>query len=76
MTIAPLDLRLAHFGLAVRGFSRPEVASFLNEAADAYEQTLRDTDRLRQEATAGSGIALGFGPGLMAETFAFRLAGC
>ncbi len=52
MTIAPLDLRLAQFGLAVRGFSRPEVASFLNQAADAYEQTLRDTDRLRQEVGA------------------------
>jgi cell division initiation protein len=36
-------------GSAVRGFNRAEVASFLNEAADDYEQALRDTDRLRQE---------------------------
>jgi cell division initiation protein len=49
MNIAPLDLRRARFGSAVRGFNRPEVVSFLNEAADSYEQALRDTDRLRQE---------------------------
>ena len=49
MKIAPLDLRSARFGSAVRGFNRTEVTSFLNEAADDYEQAIRDTDRLRQE---------------------------
>ena len=48
MNIAPLDLRRARVGSAVRGFDRPEVASFLNEAADGYEQAIRDADRLRQ----------------------------
>ncbi len=33
-------------------------------------------DRMRSQARAGSGVALGFGPGLMAEAFAFRLGGC
>ena len=49
MKIAPLDLRRARFGAAVRGFNRAEVTSFLNEDADDYEQANRDTDRLRQE---------------------------
>ena len=49
MNIAPLDLRRARFSSAVREFNRPEVVSFLNEAANGYEQALRDTDRLRQE---------------------------
>ena len=49
MKIAPLDLRRARFGSAVRGFNRTEVASFLNEVADGYEQAIREADRLRQE---------------------------
>ena len=49
MKIAPLDLRRARFGSAVRGFNRAEVSGFLNEAADGYEQAIRDTDRLQQE---------------------------
>ena len=52
MRIAPQDMRRARFGSAVRGFNRPEVLSFLDEVADGYEQTLRDTDRLRQEVGA------------------------
>jgi len=31
-------------------------------------------DRMRREGQAGRGVALGFGPGLMAEAVAFRLA--
>ena len=49
MKIAPLDLRRARFGSSVRGFNRTEVVSFLNEAADGYEQALRDAARLRRE---------------------------
>ena len=52
MKIAPLDLRRARFGSAVRGFDRPEVLRFLEEVADGYEGALRDTDRLRQEVGA------------------------
>jgi len=33
-------------------------------------------DRLRHDGQVDTGIALGFGPGLMAEAFAFRLDGC
>ncbi len=49
MKIAPLDLRRARFGSSMRGFNRTEVVSFLNEAADGYEQALRDTARLQRE---------------------------
>ena len=49
MKIAPLDLRRAKFGAAVRGFNRGEVTSFLSEAADGFERAIRHTDRMRQE---------------------------
>ena len=49
MKIAPLDLRRARFGSAVLGFSRAEAVSFVNMAADGYEQAIRDADRLRQQ---------------------------
>jgi len=49
--VSPLDIRQAKFGTAMRGFERNEVTSFLIEAADGYEQALRDNDRLRQEIT-------------------------
>jgi cell division initiation protein len=47
--VSPLDMRQAKFGTAMRGFERSEVTSFLIEAADGYEQALRENDRLRQE---------------------------
>jgi cell division initiation protein len=47
--VSPLDLRQAKFGTAMRGFDRSAVTSFLIEAADGYEQALRESDRLRQE---------------------------
>lgn len=49
MKVTPLDLRQTQFGTAMRGYDKQEVRSFLNEAADAYEQVLRDLDRVRQE---------------------------
>ncbi|MCL4847041.1 MAG: DivIVA domain-containing protein [Acidobacteria bacterium] len=49
MKVTPLDLRQTQFGTAMRGYDKQEVRGFLNEAADAYEQVLRDLDRLRQE---------------------------
>ncbi len=33
-------------------------------------------DRIRRRDHCGTGVALGFGPGLMAEAFAFRVDGC
>ena len=47
--VSPLEMRQAKFGTAMRGFERSEVTAFLLEAADGYEQALRDNDRLRQE---------------------------
>ena len=48
-TVSPLDLRQARFRTSIRGFDRAEVAAFLLEAAEGYEQALRENDRLRQE---------------------------
>ena len=47
--VSPLDMRQAKFSTSMRGFDRTEVTTFLTEAADSYEQSLRETDRLRQE---------------------------
>jgi cell division initiation protein len=47
--VSPLDMRQAKFGSSMRGFDRSEVTTFLTEAADSYERSLRETDRLRQE---------------------------
>ena len=48
-TVTPLDVRQAKFGTAMRGFDRSEVTTFLLEAAEGYEQALRENDRLRQD---------------------------
>ena len=45
----PLDVRQAKFNTAMRGYEKAEVNSFLLEAADGYEQALRENDRLRQD---------------------------
>lgn len=50
MNVSPLDLRQQRFRTAMRGFDRVEVTSFLIAVADDYEQALRETDRLRQDA--------------------------
>jgi len=47
--VSPLEMRQAKFGTVMRGFERSEVTAFLLEAADGYEQALRENDRLRQE---------------------------
>jgi cell division initiation protein len=47
--VSPLDMRQAKFGTTMRGFDRNEVTTFLQEAAEGYEQALRENDRLRQE---------------------------
>jgi cell division initiation protein len=49
LTVTPLDLRQAKFNSAMRGFDRAEVTAFLLEAADGYEQAMRENDRLRQD---------------------------
>jgi cell division initiation protein len=47
--ITPLDMRQHHFKMVMRGFDRTEVVAFLTEAADDYEQALREIDRLRSD---------------------------
>jgi len=49
--VSPIDMRQAKFATAMRGFDRQEVTAFLQEAAEGYEQSLRENDRLRQEIT-------------------------
>jgi cell division initiation protein len=49
LSVTPLDLRQAKFGTTMRGFDKTEVTAFLLEAADGFEQALRDNDRLRQD---------------------------
>jgi cell division initiation protein len=45
----PLDVRQAKFNSAMRGYEKAEVNAFLLEAADGYEQALRENERLRQD---------------------------
>jgi cell division initiation protein len=49
--ISPLDLRQPRFKRTMRGYDRTEVVAFLTEAADDYEQALREIDRLRTDLT-------------------------
>jgi cell division initiation protein len=49
LPVTPLDVRQAKFTISMRGFDRQEVANFLVEAAEGYDQALRDNERLRQE---------------------------
>ncbi|MGE3274623.1 MAG: DivIVA domain-containing protein [Vicinamibacterales bacterium] len=50
MKVTPLDLRQQQFKTVMRGYDRGEVTAFLQEAAEDYENALRENDRLRQEA--------------------------
>ena len=47
--VTPLDVRQAKFSTSMRGYDRAEVNAFLLEAADGYEQTARENERLRHE---------------------------
>lgn len=49
LAVTPIDLRQAKFSTSLRGFHRDEVTSLLDEAAEAYEEALRENERLRQE---------------------------
>jgi len=49
MKVTPLDLRQQRFKTVMRGYDRGEVQALLLEAADDYENALRDNDRLRQD---------------------------
>ena len=49
MRVAPFDMRQHRFRTVWRGFDKAEVVGLLTEAADDYEQALRENDRLRQD---------------------------
>jgi cell division initiation protein len=49
MRVAPLDLRQQRFKTVLRGFDKTEVVAFLTEAADDFENALREIDRLRHD---------------------------
>jgi cell division initiation protein len=56
MKVTPLDLRQQRFQSAMRGYDRGEVNAFLAEAADDYENALRENDRLRQELAKSEAV--------------------
>jgi cell division initiation protein len=49
MRITPMDMRQQRFKGAMRGYDRTDVVAFLTEAADDYEQAMREIDRLRAD---------------------------
>jgi len=49
MRVMPLDMRQMKLKTALRGFDKAEVTSLMMEAADGYEQALRENERLRQD---------------------------
>lgn len=51
MKVTPLDMRQTQFSTALRGYDKNEVRAFLAEAADDFEQALRDIDRMKQDMT-------------------------
>jgi cell division initiation protein len=49
ISITPLDMRQARFASGLRGFDKDDVATFLQEAAEGFDQALRENERLRIE---------------------------
>ena len=49
INITPLDMRQARFTSALRGFDKADVTTFLQEAADGFDQAMRENERLRME---------------------------
>lgn len=49
LKVTPLDLRQMKLSTAMRGYDKAEVSSLMLEAADGYEQALRENERLRQD---------------------------
>lgn len=56
MKVTPLDLRQQRFATVMRGYDRGEVNAFLAEAADDYENALRENDRLRGELSKSEAV--------------------
>jgi cell division initiation protein len=51
MKLSPLDIEHQEFDAAISGFSKKQVREFLSRVADAYEQSLRENQQLREELT-------------------------
>jgi len=49
MAITPLEMRQTSFASGWRGYSREAVRSFLVDASESYELSLRENERLRQD---------------------------
>ncbi len=49
ISITPLDMRQARFTTGMRGFDKADVTAFLQEAAEGFDQALRENERLRME---------------------------
>jgi len=49
ISITPLEMRQARFTAAFRGYDKADVTSFLQEAADGFDQAMRENERLRME---------------------------
>jgi cell division initiation protein len=49
ISITPLDMRQARFTTSMRGFDKNDVTTFLQEAAEGFDQALRENERLRME---------------------------
>jgi cell division initiation protein len=49
MRVTPLDLRQTEFSLSLRGFSREDVRTFLLDAANDYEQALRELSKAQDQ---------------------------
>jgi cell division initiation protein len=60
MTITPLDMRQPRFSVAMRGYDKVDVTSFLQEAAEGFEHALRENERLRQEIARLEGSIVQF----------------
>lgn len=56
MKVTPLDIRQQRFQTVMRGYDRGEVNAFLAEAADDYENAVRENDRLRQELAKSEAV--------------------
>ena len=56
MKVTPLDLRQQRFQTVMRGYDRGEVNAFLAEAAEDYETSQRENDRLRQELAKAEAV--------------------
>lgn len=56
MKVTPLDLRQQRFQTVMRGYDRGEVNAFLAEAAEDYENAVRENERLRQELSKSEAV--------------------